>query len=281
MPNKAAGHTATLLQNGKVLVVGGGNSSSEIYDPATNTFSSSGGISGQRTYHTATLLLNGKVLIAGGSDQSGKTSNSAQLYDPATGSYSNTGSLKTAREFHTATLLPTGKVLIAGGRTSSGSSYTYQKSAELYDPATGTFTLVGTTMASARYGHTAILFNGKVLLTGGANSAPIATTDVYDPNGGVPAGSGAFTGGIPAMTAARQFSTVAIFGNAVVEAGGVGATTRLQSAEQYNGTAFLPAPNMTTARAAHTATRLSNGSILIIGGQGSAGTSISSAELLQ
>jgi hypothetical protein len=274
MPNKAAGHTATLLLSGKVLVVGGGNSSSEVYDPATDNWTSGGGITGQRTYHTATLLPGGKVLVAGGSDNSGKATNSALLYDPASGSYSNTGNMKSAREFHTATLLPNGKVLIAGGRTSIGSGYAYLNSGELYDPATGTFTNVSGAMSSARYGHTAISFNGKILIAGGANSAPVATTDFYDP------GTGSFA---PAqvMATARQFFTASIFAGAVVEAGGLGSSARLQSAEQNKGGAFLPGGNMTAVRAAHTATLLNDGSILITGGQGAAGTSISSAELLK
>src|SRR5262249_8691432 len=146
MPNKAAGHTATVLPNGKVLVVGGGNSSSEIYDPVSNTWTRGGGL-GQRTYHKATLLppnAAGKqlVLIAGGTGNNGATTNSALLYDPSTGNATNTGNMQVPRDFHTATVLPNGKVLIAGGRTSNGSGYLYLSSAELYDPNTGMFTLI-------------------------------------------------------------------------------------------------------------------------------------------
>jgi hypothetical protein len=273
MPNKAAGHTATLLLNGQVLVVGGGNSSSELYNPSSKTWSSAGGIGGQRSYHSATLLPNGKVLIAGGSDQSGKTSNTALLYDPLTGSYSGTGDMTLSREFHTATLLPSGKVLIAGGRTSSGSGYTYQATAEIYDPGLGTFTLAGS-MLSARYGHTAaLLSNGNVLLAGGANTDAIATAELYD----LVTGAFSLTG---PLATARLFSTAMPFKGIVVEAGGLKGSTQLSSAEQYQGS-FLSFGNMTAPRAAHTATVLNDGSVLIIGGQGSNGTPVATAELLQ
>jgi hypothetical protein len=273
MPNKAAGHTATLLLNGKVLVVGGGNSSTQIYDPATNTWSSAGG-SGQRTYHTATRLPNGKVLIAGGSDNSGKTTNTALLYDPATGSYTDTGSMTASRDFHTATLLLNGKVLIAGGRTGNGSSYTYLSSAELYDSATGVFTAVGSSMSSARFAHSAVLVNGRVLIAGGANSTALTTANWYDPT----AGTFSVTG---SLTTARQYFTATLLGNTVVEAGGLNTSGRLLSAEWYQGSVFQSIGNMKAPRAAHTATQLNDGSVLITGGQGSSGTSVKTAELMR
>jgi uncharacterized repeat protein (TIGR03803 family) len=126
-PNTARGsyHTATLLSNGKVLVVAGsvGNSSStytatsELYDPTTATWTYTGSLNtGARHGHTATLLPNGTVLMAGGEGGTNDdVLSSAELYDPATGVWTATGYLNTAREWHTATLLPNGQVLMAGG----------------------------------------------------------------------------------------------------------------------------------------------------------------------
>jgi hypothetical protein len=157
-------HTATLLNNGMVLMVGGSGpgggaiASTELYNPATGTFTLAGSPNIARRFHSATLLNNGLVLIAGGIGSSGYLT-SAELYNPTTGTFTPTGSLNTARGLHTATLLNNGTVLMAGGYSSSSSSLA---SAELYDPATGTFTPTGS-MNSARGGHTATLDRKSVV----------------------------------------------------------------------------------------------------------------------
>jgi len=108
--------TATLLQNGKVLVAGGHHAhiettSAELYDPNTGTWAVTGSMASGRNSHTATLLQNGNVLVASGYGGGA----SCELYDPSTGTWSATGSLSVEREGMTATLLLNGKVLIAGG----------------------------------------------------------------------------------------------------------------------------------------------------------------------
>jgi hypothetical protein len=185
-------HTATLLRNGKVLVAGGHSYSgfgldihtngAALYNPATNTWTSTGSMADRRARHTATLLRNGKVLVAGGYDwNSSSYRSSAELYDPATGTWSATGNLTQARADHTATLLQSGKVLVTGG-TSSSASGPYVTSAELYDPATGTWTTTGS-LESGRAYHTAtLLASNRVLVTGGRNgNGALATAELYDP----------------------------------------------------------------------------------------------------
>ena len=159
--------TATLLPNGKLLVAGGVNgtylSSTELYDPATGKWMTTGALNTGRAYHTATLLPNGKVLVAGG-----KTLQARHLSFQRGALRSDRRDLDDdwladhSRAHHTATLLPNGKVLVAGGY-----NFSYPASAELYDPATGTWTTTGS-LNTARYVHTATLLpNGQVLVAGG------------------------------------------------------------------------------------------------------------------
>ena len=113
MTTARAAHTATLLPNGKVLIVGSetGTDAPELYDSNTNTWTPTAKLNANRWWPPATLLQDGRVLVSGGQDRA-----SAEIYDPVTGTWSVTGSLALARYGHTATLLPNGKVLIAGGR---------------------------------------------------------------------------------------------------------------------------------------------------------------------
>jgi Kelch motif len=174
-------HTATLLQNGKVLIVGGAltsasdpDATAELYDPATGIFTTTGSMKTAREQHTATLLADGRVLIVGGATSAGAADPTAtvEVYDPSTGSFSVTGSMATARTLHTATLLPSGKVLVAGGGNENST-------AEVYDPATGSFSITGG-MEIGRSGHTATLLpNGSVLVSGGGMFAGLASAELY------------------------------------------------------------------------------------------------------
>ena len=132
-------HTATLLPNGKVLVVQGCLDSRPTCHrgtvrPGHRDMDGDRRLDNARTSHTATLLPNGKVLVAGGWDSLYTWLAEAELYDPALGTWTVTGSLGTGRQSHTATLLPNGKVLVAAGY---GSGFIPQASAELYDVGLG------------------------------------------------------------------------------------------------------------------------------------------------
>jgi hypothetical protein len=178
-----AGHTATLLSNGKVLVAGGPDSSAELYDPSTGKFTTIGGsMTEARKNHAAVLLSDGKVLIVGPTDAT------AELYDPAIGMFAATGSMTTPRTQPVATLLNSGKVLVVGGNAAAA-----DLSAELYDPVTGRFTATGS-MTTPRTNPTAtLLSNGSVLVAGGAGTSHIMSAELYDPAAGTFSATGSMT----------------------------------------------------------------------------------------
>jgi len=323
LPTRHDGHTATLLPDGKVLVVGGDSgagtgqsSSAALYDPASGTWSPTASmLDSGRLWHTATLLPNGKVLGAGGYNTYGYRLNDAELYDPASGTWAPTGSMVSAREWHTATLLPSGQVLVAGGYTgadwlataelydptsetwtTTGSMATGRgqhtanllqgsgkvlvagginggTSAELYDPASGMWTVTGS-MAYGRNDHTATLLSGKVLVAGGWGTS---SAELYD------VASGTWTITAPMSIARDQHTATLLTTGQVLVAGGETGTGPIQflaTAELYSPSSkkWIAAPSMTTARVQHSATLLSNGTVLVAGG-GNAGGGTASAEL--
>jgi hypothetical protein len=287
-------HTATLLPNNKVLVVYGSNtntdcflglSSIEVYDAGTGTFTEIVADTGIGIFgHTATALANGQVLITGGFEDDafdclGNTSfNQAEIYDPVTNSFSQAFNMTAFRGGHTATLLTTGKVLIAGGadQDPTGNGMT---SAELFDPATGTFALTGS-MSVGRYMHTATrLQNGKVLIVGGAltsTSDPLASAEIYDPV------TATFTLTNPMTTAREQHTATLLADGRVLIVGGLvsagaGNLQPTATVEVYDPASgsFSVTGAMLEARSLHTATLLANGQVLVAGG----GIENSTAEL--
>ncbi len=180
-------HTATLLTNGSVLVVGGKDaqgaplSSAELYDPASETWTEVGALELARGYHTATLLTTGQVLVVGGQDAKGNPFSEVEIYDPATGQSRPTRGMLFPRSYHTATLLANGQVMVAGGSSGIDSL----RFVELYNPATGAWSRARP-MATARNWHTATLLkDGKVLVAGGVRanwSDPLFTAELFDPS---------------------------------------------------------------------------------------------------
>src|SRR5437762_9768435 len=168
-------HVATALTDGRILITGGRDSAgnivavSEIFDPATETSTASATLTTPRVDHTATLLPNGKVLVAGGTGASGSVT-SAEIFDPSNptaGFRMLSATMGAARARHTATLLNSGQVLIAGG-DDAGTAET--GTAEIFDPATETFSSVLMAMAAPRIGHTATLFSDDSVLLAGGNT---------------------------------------------------------------------------------------------------------------
>ncbi len=238
-------HTATLLNDGTVLVTGGldvsGNSSgvpvatAELFDPNTTSFTPLANMGTARNFHAATLLANGKVLVTGGFD-SGTGLPTAELYDPATKTFSLTiGNMTVGRAGHTATLVSGGKVLVAGGAASLGGAAT--STAELFDPATATFSATTGAMSNGRSLHTATLLNNsQVLMAGGdaffnngAQAQSLSAAELFDPV------TGSFTSTAD-MTTGRESHTATLLGNGqVLVVGGADSTlgSVLATAELY------------------------------------------------
>ncbi len=178
-------HSATLLGSGKVLIAGGMirdgvfSANAELYDPATGEFAPTGSLNRERACHTATLLKDGRVLVVGGDWD--YNMDSAEIYDPATAKFVMVGSLNQGRNGAPATLLNDGKVLIAGG-FEGGHESVMLKSAEIYDPATGRFTLAGDLLEGRATSGASFLPDGRVLITGGGKvGTALATAEIYDP----------------------------------------------------------------------------------------------------
>lgn len=259
--------TATLLADGKVLAAGGTNTSgsalasSELYDPATGTWSATGSMGVPRSQHTLTRLADGRVLVTGGAN--GAVLGSCEIYDPATGTWTATGSLNTPRFYHSATLLADGRVLVTGGIDSGSLTASGLVSSEVFDPATGTWTATGD-MGTGTTHHAAVLLpNGKVLVAGGRlqpfqSGGDQSRTELYDPATGTWAATGTMG------TARRQHSANLLANGSVLVAGGSSSA----SAEIYDpATALWTATgSMAQAREAHTATVLADGRVLVTSG---------------
>ncbi len=182
---RSFGETATLLNNGNVLVAGGyylalgdiqNLNSCEIFNVNTGKWQVTDSLKLARDFHTATKLLDGRVLITGGFNRTQKTLKDCELYDPNTGKWSEAASLNIARHYHTATLLPDGKVLVTGGENDSTPA---GKSCELYDPVQNKWTIVQPLLASHAYHSAILLKSGLLLLLGGGVNTNV--WELYDP----------------------------------------------------------------------------------------------------
>jgi len=268
-----SGYTATLLLDGRVLVTGGGpygrgDTAAEVYDPATGSWTAVGHMIQARDGHTATRLPDGRVLVVGGSD-SGVTLASAELFDPATGSWTATSAMHADRSDHTAAILPNGKVLVAGGFADvpvvgSNNGTLTLDSAELYDPATGSWAVTGA-MTTPRQGQLAtVLPDGGVLALGGyGDTNGVTGAELYDP------AAGSWTAIPSTMADLRGASTATLLpGGRVLVTVGFGNIGSPNVAVLYDPAdgSWSAAPPMIAARLAYAATLLLDGTVLVAGG---------------
>jgi hypothetical protein len=291
--------SAVVLKDGKVLVAGGGVgqipvAAAELFDPGPGQWRPTGNLNTARRGHQAVVLQDGRVLVTGGI-AGGDLLASAEVYDPASAKWTTTAPMNIPRLGHTLTLLSDGRVLATGGSSldsasAAGGVQTIRpdSSAEIYNPATGTWRLTGGTMNAARFEHTAILLDdGRVLIAGGqgapvsGQSPALASTELYDP------AVDAFLKSNDLGDARFNHTATKLADRSVLVTGGIGGPNSdlsLSTAE-----VFTPAQSswtrvgpLTQGRTGHTATLMADGRVLVAAGEQSArGTrrSLTSSEI--
>src|SRR5207302_1522559 len=247
-----AGHAATVLADGRVLITGGRDSAgiivatAEVFDPANQTSIAIGMLNTARIDHTATLLANGRVLIAGGTSSSGALT-SAEIFDPANpgaGFRVLSATMGAARTRHTATRLHNGTLLIAGGDATG--------TAEIFNPTTETFSSALLAMTAPRIGQTATLFSDDSVLLAGGNTdsmeyfSSVSQTFTLDPQ---------------KMTAARTgHEAISLSDTRLLFFGG----DTNHTVDEFNPSSDVLTLNATMDGAQSSATLLANGKLLVL-----------------
>lgn len=272
--------TATLLPDGRVLIVGGFNEATmaaktgfaeaELYDPAVGTFSRLE-LPGGFNAWSATPVLDGHVLLLGGQGSIGHWVSVAELYDPTTNRFTATGAFPEILAETTVTALLDGRVLVAGGYDAAGTAH---GSAYLFDPTTGRWSATGS-MTQARHGHAAVeLHDGRVLIVGGVTgpycASPIEeAAETYDPKTGKFSATGSLLQ-VPGESG-RSSTVVVLADGKVLVAGGdtcEGVSTLSKTAEIYDPATggFTYTKPMADGFAAADGVLLADGRVLIVGG---------------
>lgn len=276
-------HSASLLANGSVLIVGGENvggalAGAQLFDPSTGEWWVAPSTNPPRTLMGTTLLDDGTVVLTGGhTNASPFAVATVQRYEPAAARWVADGQLLTGRYRHTASKLNTGKLLITGGLDAV---MAHLRSAERFDPVAQTSTPVPD-MAESRYDHAAaVLKDGKVLISGGyglpSGATPLGSAETYDPV------TNKWTQE-PGMGVPRAGHTATVLRDGTVLVVG-GKTTNSQvtaAAELFvpEQDDWFPTGPLITGRMAHQATLLDDGRVLVTGGDSPSGFPLASAEV--
>ena len=305
-------HTATLLSDGRVLVVGGcrppdpcncasvggpptcvSAQAAEIFDPSLN-----GGMGGftavaaltleMRQAHTASLLPSGEVLLVGGGpggdllETPPQLSKTAELFDPGSATFSAAGSLGASRGGHAAVVLPTGGVMVAGG---ADPSLLDERVEFLTNP--GGFAPAPQLTVGRIEPTATLLRSGRVLIAGGEGVDATASIFVHSSSEQFDPATGKFVKGSDMGSVRVEHSATLLADGSVLIAGGRdGASVTLATSERFvPGTAagqgsFSAEAALGTARRGHAATMLPDRSVLVTGGFSGSGTAmLSSAEV--
>lgn len=261
---------------GGELAVDRGTTEAEIFDPATNSWSTAGSMLHSRALQSAVVLNSGTVLVAGGYDDDLHSTNSAELYDPGTGRWTATGPMHATRADFVMVRLRDGRVLAAGGRDGPSAGPVHAtSSAEIYDPSSGRWTEVShMTMPRSTSVKAVLLPSGTVLVAGGtpfqehADGVADGSAELFDPATGKWTATGS-------MTLPRNNFTLTLLktGDVLAAGGWIQHAARnaitYALAELYDpstGT-WEPTGPMATPHAYDAATLLQNGRVLVTGGE--------------
>lgn len=274
-----ARHTATLLNDGRVLVTGGNANSpsitntAEIYDPVLGTWTTTPNMSRPRTVHTAALLADGRVLVAGGNTDI-DIADEAEIYDPTTNTWSNTGNMTRTRVFHTLTRLADGRAVAAGDQDLSNVS-------DIFDPAANAGVGAWATTDTLNVGrgfHAAVaLADGRVLIAGGrVSNMPVlhtVSTELFDPAGNAGAGDWTNTDAFD-PPAREELSLVRLADGRVLLTGGISDSDFfVEQTSIYDPTTAMwtATDDLNTGRNRAPLVLLPDGRVLINGGEVSGG----------
>ncbi len=272
MVSRRVAHTAELLPNGDVIVIGGaagGETTSEIYDIATKTFGASPlPLNHPRVAAASVALTDGRVMVMGGDTDSAL--GTAEIYDHTTGVWTLVAPMASQRRRHTATVLDDGRVLVTGGYTygPDGGATGVLTSVEIYDPMVDQWASAAP-LSVPRQAHTAtVLTGGRLLVAGGGTDTTItASAEMFD----ITAGTWTTVG---PMSGARAIHTATALGNgAVLVAGGIDPTSSvLRTAEIFDPSAlqWVVIGPLIHGRYSHSAAPLANGAVLVAGGENQA-----------
>ncbi len=260
-------HTASLLADGRVLVVGGKGTvgfaapslaTAELYDPVAGTWSPAASLAFARVAHAAVRLADGRVLVAGGTT----TGQASEVYEPALDRWTRVGDLAAARSALTATLLPSGRVLAVGGSGTAGAD----TSAELFDPDTGQWTPTGSP-TSSRVAHAAALLRDGTVLISGTSDYFLRSSETYDP------ATGTFTaaGNLAARRSWHEMLALPD-GGAMVFFGYPDDASRYPETFDPTSRTWSRGAPLPAARSGVTASLLADGTVVIIGGAPTAPT---------
>ena len=269
------GHRAVLLNDGKVLIMGGRAGSSynplaeaELFDPKTKTWTKVADMPGKRSAHSAVKLASGKVLVVGGYGGNNIYYDSFVMFDPKSKSWVSPAlTMKYRRSAADATLLPGGKLVISGGWGGTGSDSTkfdQLDSVEIYDTVKITLSESKGKMVTKRAGHQGVLLNdGRVMLVGGycGSGCKPPGNELYDPvkdqvvkinHQGTPP---------------SHMAVVKLNDGKVLVIGGSFSDEKKVALFEPKGLFWKSGPSLKHGRFDHTATLLNDGRVLVAGGK--------------